>query len=144
MGGDKLNKLPCAGVIVIDPTETSVVLVETKKGNLSFPKGKRDKGEDIFTTALRELEEETGIRKDMMEDIDASYWIDEMSKKGNPNIRYFIGRLKDEYIEHKFTFDPDELAVVTWYQFDKAFESEWLRDSRKTVLKTALEHEGLG
>ena len=50
----------CAGVVVYNDNK-EVVVVATPKGNYSFPKGKKKKGETVKQTALRELYEETGI-----------------------------------------------------------------------------------
>ena len=51
-------KVPCAGIIVFDNDKT--ILVQTKAGRFSFPKGKRNKSESELETAWRELQEETG------------------------------------------------------------------------------------
>ena len=53
--------MPCACFVVFSTDCTQTVLVETPRGNLSFPKGKREKGETDMVAALRELEEETGL-----------------------------------------------------------------------------------
>jgi 8-oxo-dGTP pyrophosphatase MutT (NUDIX family) len=39
-------------------------------GEISFPGGRRDPGEDLLTTALREAEEEIGLARDLVEIID--------------------------------------------------------------------------
>ena len=125
---------PCSGIIVIDLDKT--ILVSTKNGNYSFPKGKKNKGETSLDTAWRELEEETGLSKENVEIID-DYQIDENSNKGNIAIRYYVGKL----IKHpnKLTYDPDELQNVEWIQIDKAYKIEKFKNRRKEILKQVYE-----
>ena len=64
-----------------------------------------------------------------------SHYIDELSGKGNPCVRYFVARL----IQHptKLTCDPDELVNVSWYTIPNALGLDKLKDSRKIILKNA-------
>lgn len=137
-----MNKPPrnCAGIVIFHDQKT--VLVESvKKGYLSYPKGKREKGESNLEGAFREVEEETGITESQIEllrdENDEPIYIDEKSNKGNPSIRYFVGRLK-EYT-NKFQFDSEELRGVAWYDFDKIKDLPNFKDSRKEVFQRVRE-----
>ena len=77
---DNTKYVPCAGFVVLNSDSTQVVLVETHQGNLSFPKGKRHKDETDMQTALRELNEETGLTESDFEIIREDY-IDEVSDR---------------------------------------------------------------
>lgn len=123
----------CAGVIVIYQNQT--VLVETPRGHLSFPKGKRKKDETNLQAALREMEEETGITADQITLIE-DHFVDELSKKGVPNIRYFIAYLNSKV--SKFTWDPEELSNVKWYQIDQIQDLPNLKSSRQLVFQKVL------
>ena len=125
---------PCAGIIVFDNDQT--VLVATPQGHLSFPKGKRNRGETNLETAWRELGEETGLTTEHVTLID-DFHIDEQSNRGNVNIRYFIGYLTNPL--PNFTFDKEELASVSWYNVNIALVADKLKDSRKEVLRMAYE-----
>ena len=132
---NKINGFPsCAGIIIFNNDET--VLVNTKFGNYSFPKGKKNKGENLIDVAWRELEEETGLRKDQVNLID-DYFIDELSNRGNPSVRYFVG-ITNEKI-NKFIFDTEELENVGWYTIEKALEIAKFKNIRKQILKQAYE-----
>lgn len=121
---------PCAGIIVFDDNNT--VLVSTDRGNMSFPKGKCNKAETYINTAWRELEEETGLNCTKVQLIADDIYIDELSSKGNPSVRYFVGKLLDE---HKtFTFDKTELANVAWCNVLDALNFEKLKPERKAIL----------
>jgi len=51
-----------AGVVIIQPATGKVVLVTDKRERWFLPKGRKDKGESLEQTALREAYEETGYR----------------------------------------------------------------------------------
>lgn len=123
---------PTAGVIILnDQMET--VLVETPRGNFSFPKGGRNKGESIENCAYRELYEETGIKADQITFFkDAVY--DEYSIKGKPAVKYFVAMLND-YKNHVFKFDPEELVSCSWYKIDTIINGSMsIKPTRKIIL----------
>ena len=124
--------IPCAGIIVFDQDNT--ILVRTSHGNHSFPKGKREKGESYIVAAWRELQEETGLTQMHIELLD-NVFFDELSGKGNPSVRYFVGRLTVEI--DSFTFNKNELENVSWVNVNDAYKIEKFKDSRKAILKEA-------
>ena len=122
----------CSGIIVIHEDKT--ILVSTEKGNYSFPKGKREKGEISIETAWRELNEETGLSKEnviLLENV----VINELSRKGNISVQYFVGNLIKNPL--KLTFNPDELKNAEWIGINNAYKLDQLRDRRKEILKQA-------
>jgi 8-oxo-dGTP pyrophosphatase MutT (NUDIX family) len=122
----------CYGFIILDINNQSTVLVESSKGNLSYPKGKIEKTDKSdFDCAVRELQEETGITKDMV-NIVPEILFSEYKKDGVGKIHYYVATLKDIKIE-KFKYDPEELKSVNWYHFDTINKLNNLRESRKDV-----------
>jgi 8-oxo-dGTP pyrophosphatase MutT (NUDIX family) len=123
---------PTAGIIILnDQMET--VLVETPRGNFSFPKGGREKGETIEECAFRELYEETGIKRHQITIIkDVEY--DEYSPKNKPAVKYYIATLND-YKNHVFKFDPEELVSCGWYKIDDIINGTLsIKPARKVIL----------
>lgn len=123
--------LHCAGVIVFNCSLNKTILVETKRGNLGFPKGKQNKNENYKETALRELQEETGIQDTQIKLLPGTF--DGLSLGGNPSIRYFVGIL-DCKNTPLCTFDPTELKSVNWYDLKGVNELIMLRQDRKKLL----------
>lgn len=69
--------------------ETEVLLVHRPKyDDWTFPKGKLDPGEDEMAGALREVEEETGLRCSLGEEIGSTSYQD---SRGRPKlVRYWV------------------------------------------------------
>lgn len=130
------QNIPCVGFVVFSTDSTRTILVSTPRGNLSFPKGKRKKGETDLETGLRELEEETGLTENDIIILSSSF-VDEKSSKGNTNVRYFVCRIKDDNFQLKIE-DEEELQSVEWYDVSKVVDLLKLSDARKTVLTQAL------
>ncbi len=125
----------CFGVIVISRDLSSTLLVQDSKKNWSFPKGKREGKEAPLEAAFRELEEETGLTKSDLVMFPEKTFVDELSAKGNPAIRLFIGFLKDGVT----TFTPkkgDEIESAKLVSLEKARQFLWHK--RVIVLEKAL------
>ncbi|QKF94753.1 NUDIX hydrolase [Fadolivirus algeromassiliense] len=123
---------PCAGVVVFDGDMT--ILVCTERGHYSIPKGKRNKGETDIQTALRELQEETGLTNDYIELLD-DFTLDEINERGNLTIRYYVAKLIKE--KKTFTFDAKELGKVEWIRVEDTYKLEGFLDRRKEIVKKA-------
>lgn len=60
----KMPVIKAGGGIVTNPQ--GEILIMKRRGKWDFPKGKKEKGENIAVCALREVEEETGVKKLML------------------------------------------------------------------------------
>jgi len=126
------NDPPCAGVIVIDDDKT--ILVQSKFGYYSFPKGSKEKGETVLECALRELKEETGLD---LEDIELKEeTFEQVSRRGNCCILYFVAKLKNK--DKELTFDENELISCEWYSMEDALNLEKFDDKRKDILRKVI------
>ena len=69
------------------------VVHRPKYGDWSFPKGKLDRGEDAETAALREVEEETGLRCRLGAELAPAAYVD---ARGRPKlVRYWAMTVQD-------------------------------------------------
>ena len=127
--------IPCSGFIILSKDLEQVVTVTTHSNNIGFPKGKRNKFETYMETALRELEEETGLTINEIEIVD-NIFFDELSKNGYPATRYFVAYVNDTQLD--FIFDDSELFDVSLYNCKKLLKLDNFKDSRKIILKEVL------
>ena len=118
---DDLRVVRAAGGLVV--RDGKVLLVHRPKyDDWSFPKGKCNDGEDDEACALREVEEETGMRCELLEALGETSYRD---AKGRPKIvRYWRMRPVDG------EFAPDEeVDDVRWETPESAARLlSWPRD----------------
>lgn len=123
------NICKCAGIILLKQeidTDTnkykySFVLVETKqkKFQYSFPKGKREIGEDTRTTAIRETYEETGLTTDFYKFIPNLYYFEYLNNGSfsKPHIFYYVAILNEKF--EKFNpIDDKEIISCNFFTLD--------------------------
>ena len=94
--------------------EPEVLLVHRPKyDDWSIPKGKREDGETDEECALREVEEETGLRCELGPELVGTSYLD---RKGRPKeVRYWVMTPLDG------AFEPgDEVDAVSWLALDEA------------------------
>ena len=82
----KKQILQGGGIILYGP---HVILRRTKRGKWIFPKGHVEPGETIEQTAIRECEEETGLRVELVEPAGSARYKDAGEKV---TVEYFILR----------------------------------------------------
>lgn len=118
--------------------QIEVVMIVPKGRNvLTLPKGLLDEGEEPYTTALREVREETGLSGRIIEKIgEVSYWfyIKEENVRCKKTVHYFLM----EY-EKGDTRDHDwEVQEVLWLPIDEAIQKATYKTDRE-ILKKAKE-----
>lgn len=132
---DEVPLVRAAGGVVwrLGPTGQPDVLVvhRPKYDDWSLPKGKCDPGETDEECALREVEEETGLRCALGPELASTTYVD---RKGRPKeVRYWVMTV----IDGAFAA-TDEVDELRWLSVDRA---RWLLtyDRDREVLETFLE-----
>ncbi len=123
-----------AGGVVFDD-EGRVLLLGHRDGVWVFPKGHIDEGEDALTTALREIEEESGIRA-TIPDPDTSFTTSYVNARGEDRlITWFIGQVSEASFSQREAifpdggfFDPDEALRQLTFPEDRQLLERILRE----------------
>src|SRR4051812_12247946 len=102
-------QVQAAGGVVVRPDGRIAVIHRPRYDDWSLPKGKLDRGEGFEAGALREVEEETGIRARIVEELAPVRYVD---RKGRDKIvRWYRMELDGE----PAAFAPnDEVDEVRW------------------------------
>ena len=118
------------------PRSRKYLLVKQHQGHWGFPKGHIEKDETYFETAVRELKEETGIKK--IEFLKKKIFLRDNYSFYNTNAKiikivdYFIA----ESLVNKVKIDNYEILNFKWLTYDKAIDKLTFKESKK-ILKQA-------
>lgn len=83
-----------AGGVVLDGDGRVVLVHRPKYDDWSLPKGKLAPGESFEEAAMREVEEETGVRCRLVRELPSSKYAD--AKGRSKVVRYWLMEVKDE------------------------------------------------
>jgi 8-oxo-dGTP diphosphatase len=103
-------EVEAAGGIVLDDEGRVAIVHRPRYDDWSLPKGKLDAGESFEEAALREVEEETGMRCELGDELDPVRYRD---NKGRPKlVRYWLMHVEDDpgFVPND---EVDELRWVT-------------------------------
>jgi 8-oxo-dGTP pyrophosphatase MutT (NUDIX family) len=112
-------------------------LVQDKKGFWGFPKGHRDEGESDENTAVRELEEETGIKAvqlDTSKKFSERYPYERKGKQYDKTVTYYVG-----FVENINNKTPEEfkkeIPQMRWMAYEEALKV--IRQQTRPLLEEA-------
>lgn len=118
------------------PRKIMYLILKQHQGHWGFPKGHIEKGERLIDTAVRELKEETGIkkidfvkRKILLRD---KYSFKNGKSKVIKSVDYYIA----ESLVDKVKIDGKEILNYKWMSVEKSYERLTFSKSKK-ILKRA-------
>ncbi len=131
-----------AGGVVFKKEEgkTKILLIRNYKKDKDvnywgFPKGHLDPGETSKDAAVREVEEETGIKAKILEKVDSSkyfyFWEGEKTLK---TVAIFLM----EYESGQLNAQQSEVAEAVWFSPEEALETVTFENEKK-ILQKALD-----
>jgi 8-oxo-dGTP diphosphatase len=104
-------QVQAAGGLVVRPDGRVAVIHRPRYDDWSLPKGKLEDGESFETGALREVEEETGIRGRIVGELEPTKYVD---RKGRDKIvRWYRMDLDGEPVAFAPNDEVDEMRWLT-------------------------------
>lgn len=93
--------------------QLEIQLIEDRFGRMTLAKGKMEPGETIEQTALREIEEETGIIGQITEPLTIISYVYEHAQLGNiqKEVHYYLVEANSGQLEAQV----EEIKGVAWY-----------------------------
>lgn len=128
----------CGGIVfTIRKEQIFYVIIEEASGFHSLPKGHVEDGESEEQTAIREIEEETGLKLDL---IQGFRMVDEYVPREKPDVTRQIVYFLAEYLdEEPYIVRPDEVRSIKILNLEDALNTlEY--DGIKSILVTANQY----
>ena len=136
-----------AGAVVLGPGGTVLLVHRPKYDDWSFPKGKLDRGEHATAAAVREVEEETGVRVRLGVPLSSQRY---PIKVGTKLVHYWVGRpvgdgdvsgyVPNAEIDEVAWFPVDKARRRLTYDYDLGTLDEALAQAQKTRTLVVLRH----
>ena len=112
----RAREVVSAGAVVLGPAATVLLVHRPKYDDWSFPKGKLDRGEHATAAAVREVEEETGLRIRLGVPLHSQRY---PIRVGTKLVHYWVGRAVGD--GDVGGYEPNsEIDEVAWFPIDKA------------------------
>jgi 8-oxo-dGTP diphosphatase len=124
--------------------EAALILVG-EEGRWQLPKGIVDPGEATETTALREVQEETGLQAELVELIDViEYWY--YSGAGGKRVRFhkYVHFYLLKYLAGDVADHDHEVSQAGWFEIREAIEQLAFKTEKEVVEKALVRIEALG
>lgn len=123
-----IKPITAAGGLVFN-SENKILFIY-RKGYWDLPKGKVEKGEALEETALREVEEETGVKNlRIVSELPVTYHIMKRKDKYRLKITHWF-EMKTDYQRELFPQTEEDITRVEWKNFEES----------KTALQNSYEN----
>ncbi|RAL25848.1 deoxyribose-phosphate aldolase [Thermoflavimicrobium daqui] len=138
-----MKEISAGGVVFRKRKEqTEILLIKDRFGKYTLPKGKKEADETDTQTALREIQEETGITGKIVQKLNKIHYSYNHSEYGkvNKEVSYFLV----EAIQGEETPQLSEIQGVSWYSPQIAWELFWNHGYQNNRIVLELAYQALG
>ena len=114
-----MKEISAGGVVFREKSgECEVLMIKDRFHHWTLPKGKQEPGETIEETALREIEEETGIKGEILRPLVTVHYTYDHQKHGEVDkfVHYFLVRALDG----TETPQLEEIDDVAWLSLEES------------------------
>lgn len=130
-----MKKVKSCGCIIIE--NNKVLLIQQKKGNWGFPKGRVEKNETECETAIREVKEETNLDV-KIEDVNKKYVDSYFAKKNEfKEVVFFLAKRIGGEIKPQ----ENEIKKVEWVDLIEAINRITMKSTKILYQKVLTEEE---
>ena len=130
-----MKKVKSCGCIIIE--NNKVLLIQQKKGNWGFPKGRVEKNETECETAIREVKEETNLDV-KIEDVNKKYVDSYFAKKNEfKEVVFFLAKRIGGEIKPQ----ENEIKKVEWVDLIEAINRITMKSTKTLYQKVLTEEE---
>ena len=128
-----MKKVKSCGCIIIE--NNKVLLIQQRKGNWGFPKGRVEKNETESETALREVKEETNLDV-KIEDLNKTYKDCYFTKKNeSKEVVYFLAKRIGGEIKPQ----EKEIKNIEWVELSEAINRITMKSTKILYQKVLTE-----
>lgn len=137
-----MNVISAGGVVFrkLSPIEgfnkckVEILMMKDRFGRWSLPKGKVESGESLEETALREIEEEIGLKGSIVAYLgESSYEYELRDRWFTKAVKYYLVEVS---ADAKVVVAPDEVIDTCWVSFKQAYELD-IYDNVREILRRA-------
>jgi diadenosine hexaphosphate hydrolase (ATP-forming) len=134
-------EIAAGGVVVRRKNDGwDVLVIDDRFGHVSLPKGHQDPGETIEQTALREIEEETGVRGRIVHFLGTVRYTYRRpdGQDGEKEVYYYLVEAESEDIRPQV----EEISGVRWVPTDEALRLQRERGyaNNTVIFEEAIRH----
>ncbi|EGL82677.1 NUDIX hydrolase [Caldalkalibacillus thermarum TA2.A1] len=118
-----MKEISAGGVVFKqEGSKIKVLLIEDRYHRLTIPKGKQEAGETLEQTALREIEEETGIKGEIIQPLTKVYYTYTDPKRGHidKEVMYYLVKATSGEVEPQL----EEINKVFWLDLHSAWQAQ--------------------
>ena len=133
------SEFSAGGVVVRDDpggVEVALAARRTRKGDLAWglPKGVIERGEQPEQTALREVQEETGLQAEIIRPLgEISYWFVWDGERVRKKVVFFLMRA----VGGDTSLHDHEMEEIRWFPLERALKRAAYRGEREVLARAA-------